>query len=161
MIDLNHLQAVAIGPAFRLLGPRFASAPASALLIAIALQESGLRHRVQINGPAHGLWQFEPIGCEGVLTHPASLAPAKRVCQSIIIDPSPDAVYQAIVYNDVLAAAFARLALWRLPDPLPIQADGPEAAWGQYIECWRPGKPHRERWDENWAIAWSLFDGYE
>lgn len=157
MMDPAHLQIVAIGPAFRLLGPGYSSVPAAALLTAIALQESGLSHRHQVGGPAHGLWQFEPIGCDGVLSHPASKSAARRVCAALLVPALPDDAYRALEHCDVLAAAFARLALWRLPAPLPGADDGPQAAWDQYVDAWRPGKPHRHRWDENWAIAWSLY----
>lgn len=154
MIDPTTALRTAIAPALGLLPPNMRSRPAQAMLIAIALQESGLRHRMQIMGPAHGLWQFEPIGCEGVLTHHTSQTNAERVCRELLITPEADAVYTAIVYHDVLAAAFARLAMWRYPGPLP-GADEIDEGWAQYIECWRPGKPHRERWDENWALAWA------
>jgi hypothetical protein len=153
MIDPRHLHVAAIEPAYALLGPKYRSPSATVMLTAIALQESGLRHRYQIGGPARGLWQFEPIGCEGVLTHPASKDAAQRVCRSLMIAADVGATYHAVAYADVLAAAFARLALWRLPQPLPALDAEPDEWWDQYIECWRPGKPRRERWNENLAIA--------
>jgi hypothetical protein len=157
MIDPRHLHVAAIEPAYALLGPTYRSASATVMLTAIALQESGLRHRYQIGGPAQGLWQFEPIGCQGVLSHPASKEAARRVCRSLMIAADVDKVYQALPYADVLAAVFARLALWRLPQPLPALDANPDQWWDQYIECWRPGKPHRSRWDENLAIALSAY----
>lgn len=144
----------AIRPALELLGPQFRSREAQALLLAIALQESGLRARHQHGGgPAHGLWQFELIGCRGVLEHSATSVAAGRLCRDLLYAPDPLAVYGAIENGDVLAASFARLVLWRLPNPLPELGADPEEGWRQYIECWRPGKPHRERWDDNWTEA--------
>lgn len=154
MIDPITALRTAIIPALGLLPPNMRTRAARAQTLAIALQESGLRHRKQVLGPAHGLWQFEPIGCEGVLTHHASRANAQRVCRELLISPEANAVYEAIVYHDVLAAAFARLAMWRYPGPLPMRHSADDA-WAQYIETWRPGKPHRERWDENYALAWA------
>lgn len=137
---------------------------AEAQLIAIALQESGLRHRAQVGGPAKGLWQFEVGGVRGVLDHPSSWDHAQDWCDSWlypihrderghVLSTSVEQVHREIRDNDLMACVLARLALWRLPDQLSDE-DQPEAGWGQYIEAWRPGKPHRDRWDDNWRTAW-------
>ena len=146
--------STSILPAIALLGPRYTSREAQVMLLANALQESGLRARHQAGaGPAHGLWQFELIGCRGVLEHPASDDAAARICRALLYKPDPLEVYAAIEYADVLAAAFARLALWRLPQPLPALDADPEEGWRQYLQAWGPGKPHRERWNANWFEA--------
>lgn len=128
-----------------LLPDRMQSAAALRMLRAIAMQESRFKHRFQINGPARGYWQFEKIGVIGVITHPATKAHAEAVCAALNYPVNVDVLYEAIAHNDVLAACFARLLLWQHPDPLP---DDTEAAWQYYLRQWRPGKPHRETWDE-------------
>ena len=147
----------AIFPALRLLPDKMDSRPARAMLIAIALQESRIKHRAQIGGPARGYWQFElGGGVRGVLTHPASKPHIRSVLSALDYDPDSDAsnCWTAIEHNDLLAAAFARLLLWTLPSDLPAQ-NAPGAGWTQYIAAWRPGKPHRETWDAFYAQAWS------
>jgi hypothetical protein len=147
------LQAI-IRPALNLLGPRFTGLDAERMLLAIAPQESGLRHRVQVGGPARGLWQFERGGgVAGVLRHPSTQAHANRVCASLLYEPYADIVYDALADNDILAACFARLLLFSDPHSLPTtEAD----AWAVYLRTWRPGKPHPDRWPANWAIARGL-----
>lgn len=141
-------------PALDLLGARFRGAPAERMLIAIALQESGLRHRVQVGGPARGLWQFESGGgVKGVLSHSATRAHANRICASLLYHPDQDVVYDALADNDILAACFARLLLFSDPYAIP---ETEHDAWQCYARTWRPGKPHPDRWGENWRIAKGL-----
>lgn len=154
MIQPKTLIRTAIHPALGLLPPHMSSVPAVAMLVAIALQETDLRHREQVGGPARGLWQFEPIGVEGVLTHHASQANAERICGELLHGLNVHELYSAIRDADVLAACFARLALWRYPDALPHR-DAPDEGWRQYIAIWAPGKPKPEKWQVNWNAAWS------
>lgn len=155
---MQQLRDYAIPAAYTLLPPALASREATALLLAIALQESdGLRARRQYEGgPARGFWQCERGGAvAGVLRHHATRAIIARVCEQLVYPPDVGACYVAIEHNDVLAAAFARCLLWTLPDSLP----GPEqadAAWAQYLEAWRPGQPHPETWGDYYARAWAL-----
>lgn len=142
-----------IAPAMAELGDGLDSPQARVQLLAMALQESGLFERHQVGGPAHGLWQFEAGGgVKGVLTHSASQRRARALCESHGIAPTIAAVFAALEQDDVLAAGFARLLLWTLPMPLPAIGDE-QAAWDQYIEAWRPGKPHRDRWAKVYPLA--------
>jgi hypothetical protein len=119
------------------------------ILTAIAFQESGLVHRAQKPSRiARGFWQFEQIGIDGVEKHPATSKYATEVRLSLSIER--DEVYRAIEYNDVLAAAYARLLLWRHPDPIPTDMD---QAWDYYIALWRPGKAHPARWPRSWMVG--------
>lgn len=128
--------------------------PARAMLLAIGLQESRFVHRRQIRGPARGWWQFETGGVHGVLDHPASRQHAQRVCDALgYADVERGALHAAIEHNDALACAFARLLLWRLPEPLPAAGDADDG-WDQYLTTWRPGKPHRQTWDAFFDGAW-------
>jgi hypothetical protein len=139
--------------AYSLLPQRMESNAASAMLIAIAMQESRMKHRRQIRGPARSYWQFELGGVMGVLRHRASAAHAQEVCDLLNVEASPSAVYTAIEHNDILAACMARLLLFTLPYSLPDEGD-PEGGWNQYIDAWRPGKPHRNTWDAFYKGAW-------
>lgn len=134
-------------------------------LLAIALQESGLKHRRQVtdsgkeDGPAVSFWQFEKGGgCKGVLTHPATknrmqVACLERGLRSI----TPAALWDAMKTDDVLGAIAARLLLYTLPMPLPkASVDG----WDQYIAAWRPGKPHPETWNDHWNTAGKVVRGF-
>ncbi|MGL0786545.1 hypothetical protein ABN182_07700 [Xanthomonas translucens pv. undulosa] len=145
---LSHI----IVPALAELGDGMDSPPARTLLLAIALQESNLAHRHQVGGPAHGLWQFETGGVRGVLTHSASQRRARALCDLHGSAPTVAAVYDALEHDDVLAAGFARLLLWTLPLALPAIGDE-QGAWEQYIDAWRPGQPHRDRWASVYPLA--------
>lgn len=128
---------------------------ASAMLIAIALQESRLTHRKQINGPARGFWQFENGGgVIGVMNHAQTKKIATDVCATLKIPFVQKTIHEAIAWNDALAYCFARLLLYTEPASLPRQ-DQPDEAWRQYMNTWRPGMPHRETWNAFYAQAWS------
>jgi len=147
-----------IAPAFRLLLPsRFDSRDARVMLLAMALQESGLGARKQLGGPAMGLWQFEQGGgVRGVLNHPASRWYVRAVCLLRFVAPTESDLYHALSHDDVLAAAIARLLLWTDPEPLSSE---PRAALACYLRTWRPGAYQRdpegvtERFLRNFEIA--------
>ncbi|MDR3444691.1 MAG: hypothetical protein P4L97_05440 [Dyella sp.] len=143
-----------IDPALHLLPPNLTSDQARVQTLAIFLQESGLKCRVQIGGPAHGLAQFERGGVNGVLNHRASAALAKGLCAVRGVPALCDAVYAALATDDVMAAGFARLLLLTDAAPLPALGD-PMAAWSYYQRNWRPGRPHPEAWPQHYATALS------
>jgi hypothetical protein len=149
------LDRFVIVPTLAMLGPRYESEEARAMLIAIALQESGLRHRRQIRGPARGWWQFETAGVAGVRQHGASEAVAQSVMTICGYDGLDSAALKArIEHNDMLACAFARLLLATLPARLPTRIES-EMGWDQYLTAWRPGHPRAEKWERNYDLAWS------
>lgn len=150
---MSRLIDVFIAPGLSLLDPRMDTPEARAMLIAIGLQESRFQHRHQIGGPANGFWQFERGGIKAVLSHRATQHHVINVCSSLWISPTEDACYKAVAYNDALAAAFARLMLWWLPGRLPKGGEA-QMGWNQYIQAWRPGKPHRGTWDAFFNTAW-------
>lgn len=152
-MTLSEVRERAIAPALAMLPARMRSDAAEVLLLAIGLQESGLVHRHQIGGPAHGLLQFERGGgVRGVMSHPASKDHAARVCIERGVEPTVVAAFDAIEFDDVLAMAFGRLLLWTDPEPLPDVQDA-QGAWDLYLRVWRPGKPHRHTWDQIYARA--------
>ena len=129
-----------------LLPAKMNSRSARILLLAIALQESGLAYRQQIGGPARGLMQFEQGGgVKGVLTHPASQDYAADVCLARNVVAASAQVYAALDQDDVLAVALGRLLLWTDPRPLPAVGDA-LGGWNLYQRVWRPGHPRPEVW---------------
>lgn len=140
---------IIILPTLQLLPEKMRSVEAQAMLLAIGGQESGWQHRRQIQGPARGFYQFEPIGVHGVQDHISTSNLADKLTHRL--NYNEDEVYDAIEHNDILATVFARLLLWTVPKPLPTN---PKEGWNQYLSSWRPGKPHEERWIENWEAAW-------
>lgn len=149
---LSEARQRAIAPALALLPAKMTSPAAEILLLSIGLQESALRHRQQIGGPARGYWMFEQDGVRGVLRCPASRDHALQVCEARGAKPIGAAVHAALEHDDVLAAAFARLLLWTDPAPLPAVGEV-GAAWELYLRTWRPGKPRRGTWDQLYALA--------
>lgn len=150
-----------ISPALDWMGRRFDSPEARVLMLAIALQESEMKHRWQVidkkrpelKGPARGFFQMERGGgVFGVMHHPATSMLALRICAYRAVMFTSNAVWQAIETDDILAAVFARLLLFSDPAPLPAVSDA-QGAWGYYVRTWRPGKPHLEKWPVNHEAA--------
>lgn len=126
-------------------------------MLTIALQESGLKHRRQVTasgeeaGPAASFWQFERTGgCKQLFLHPKTAPPLRLMCDAYNVQPNAQALWEAIRYQDIVAAAAARLLIYSLPDALPTTA---AEGWDQYIEAWRPGRPHKSTWAGHWATA--------
>lgn len=126
-------------------------------VLVIALQESGLRHRRQVvaggteNGPASSFWQFEQGGgCKGVLTHHRTAPIMRELCEAYNVQPTPAGLWEAMRYNDIIAAIAARLLIYTLPAKLPTS---PEPGWAQYMAAWRPGRPHGHTWRDCWETA--------
>jgi hypothetical protein len=149
-----------LSQALDLLPDAMSTPEAVTMLLAIGLQESRLTHRVQISpkapggrGPARGLLQFEKGGgATGVLTHQASRFWMHHACKARNVNPTPTALWLALEVDDVLAFAAGRLLLFTDPKRLPALGDV-QGAWNLYIRCWRPGKPHRHTWDDNYNAA--------
>ena len=144
-----------IEPASKLL-PHMDSPKARILTLAIGFQESRFEHRRQIDGPARGFWQFEQGGgVKGVLTHKASAYDAVKVCYARGVGSSTKDVYERLEHDDILACCFARLLLFTDPRSLPMIGDT-DSAWAYYLHNWRPGKPHRQTWDEMYERGHNL-----
>lgn len=155
MIDLVAKHVVPM--AYAVLPKAMNQLPATALLLAIGWQESRFAHRVQVKGPARGLWQFEQVGgVTGVLSHPQTREHVRSALKALgyRYEPTPQGCYWAIEHNDALAFVFARLLLYTLPWALPVQSMEAEG-WRQYTAAWRPGKPHIETWGESWKRGWA------
>lgn len=164
MIEI--LRTHIIPAAYEVLPEAMASSKATALLVAIAYQESRARERVQISivngrridGPARGFWQFEEKGATlGVLSHPKTSTHARDALVALRYrrDLTVREVWERLEHNDVLAAVFARLLLWTVPGALP-PVDQPTEGWRIYREGWRPGRPHIDSWPDAWREGWAV-----
>lgn len=160
MIDIiaKHV----IPAAMSILPEKMDTIPARVMLIAIALQESKLEHRKQIPvSHARSFWQFEEgrpelkSGLAGVRIHKWTYKYYRDILDALKYQGniSDYHVHRIIEHNDILACAMARLLLYTVPRPLPGLDDFDEA-WEQYIFAWRPGKPHRETWNDNYNEGW-------
>ena len=79
------------------------------------------------------------------------------VCERYGLMPEADRIWNALVYNDSLAFAVARLLLWTDPAALPAVGDA-DAALAYYARNWRPqwwerGMPEPGRWAGSYAEA--------
>ena len=163
------LLKTAIIPALGLLDSKLDTPAARAMLIAIALQETGLKARRQIleagkpwwasrPGAANGLFQFERDGgVRGVLRHPGASAIVLPVLAELLYPPDPYVVHEAIIHNDVLACVLARALLYSVPHTL-VGRDEPGYGWEQYLSAWKPGKPHKETWTAHYRTAWAVVE---
>lgn len=157
MTTLDYLFRRVIPAAADMLPDKMRSPQAAAMLLAIALQESKAKVRVQFNGPARGFWQFETAGVAGVIRHPATRDHLSGALGTLRYKSTlpPALLQRALEDNDVLACVFARLLLWTLPQALPGSTN-PDEGWRQYRDAWRPGKPHPATWNAHYAEAWSI-----
>ena len=138
-------------------GPK-PSDDARRFMLAIAQQESGqnLEARYQGSpstspGPARGFWQFEQGGgVTGVINHKSSAPHCDKLCKALIIQKQPQACWRALEGHDLLATGFARLLIFTYPGALPTTQ---QQGWDQYMNLWRPGKPHQDTWAGNWSRA--------
>lgn len=156
--SLQQILRRAINPALRLLPHEMTSDTARGLLLCIGKQESDFATREQYGGgPAHGYWQFE-LGSEssrggvwGVYLHSASAGPLQYLCMRRRVPFDPEAIYESLLTDDILAAGVARLLIYTDPYALPTEED---EAWTMYADrTWRPGKPRPEDWPTNWDAA--------
>ena len=145
-----------------LLPKKMDTTAARAMLYAIAFQESNFIDRKQILdteepgsirfGPARSFWQFEPVGIRGVLYHHSTKELAAKVAKDLQLN-NEAFIMEAIGWCDALASAYARLNLWKLPDPLPGRWQE-DKGWDQYLRAWAPGKPNLAKWPASFKQGW-------
>lgn len=159
MLRLSNIMDSAIVPALRLLPPAMDSAKARVMLLTTGLQESKFEFRRQLgNGPARSFYQFEKGtqasrgGVWGCYLHPASKNLLAKLCLDRDCAFDPQAIWERIENDDVLASGLARLMLFTNPAKLPEVSDT-EGSWAYYAATWRPGKPHPETWPAYHALA--------
>ena len=148
----------AITAAFNALPTKMAGRQARLMLLAIQLQEDPKMLRRQVKGPARGWAQFEVGGVRGVMSHASTTREAYRISQG----RTAQQVQEAMEFDDVLTACFARLLLWSDPKPLPAIGEVRQA-FDLYLRTWRPGAYHKgtpakqqalwTKWQLNYAKA--------
>lgn len=156
-----------IVPALRLLGPPLATREAAVLLLAIALQESGLelKYRRQVLarrdprtgqttllpvGRALSWWQIEPPTLVDCISRHARTREALAelgTLEEILADPNV-----VLRWSELSGAVVARGIMRLDPRPLPAVGDRP-GGWAFYRGCWRPGKPRPKEWPAAYAAA--------
>ena len=163
MIELlrNNIMPAALS----LLPEKMDSPEARAILVAIALQETALRHRYQVGVPekglregkfGFGLWQFELPQVGLILRHPVVGPLAQNVLATLVYepgDPPHERIHAAMEHNDILQCAFSRLLLWPDAAPLP-KRDDVQGSLATYLRVWKPGRPRPLDWPHNYALAW-------
>jgi hypothetical protein len=155
MSALRYVASVVIPAAFSMLPFKLREPEARAMLLAIGLQESRFKYRRQIGGPARSFWQAERTGgFRGILKHSATDTIARDLLVRMGYGEPDETDFEALEHNDILACCSARLLLWTHPDKLPGPGEA-KRAWGQYIDTWRPGRPHPETWTALYAQAWA------
>lgn len=138
--------STAIQPALSFMAEPYNSEAAERMILAAWVQESGLEHRRQINGPARGFGQFEVAGCA------EALRVNTEIIGRLLLPTNAMDLHRALEFSDIGCAVCSRLILWPIPEPLP--GDHEEAVgWRQYLRAWRPGKPHHDRWNHSWLTA--------
>lgn len=150
-MTLDEITKQGITPALSLLPANMDSPAARVMLLTIGLQESRFEARQQLatkivngrkllveDGPAKSFWQGERGGgmVAGVRTHEDTRKHAAKLYAARNVAPTNAAIWDAIEFDDVLAAGLARLLLWSDPKPLPTSE---ESAWQLYQRTWRPG----------------------
>lgn len=156
-MHISDFHRLSLNPGLSLLPDHMDSINARRLLVATALQESALMYRTQIKGPARGYWQFEAPVIRLLLKHNMTAASLRDACLRLDVLPDQDAIHEAIRYNDVLACALARLNYYWYPKQIPSDIVG---LWQYYIDVWKPGRPHRGRWDNSFREAENYIDEF-
>lgn len=137
----------------------FDSPEARCFLLAVAGQESAWTSRIQVpGGQARGLWQCQQSGAVRGVRNGSAGVTLRSVCAQFCIPSDEATIFEAIAWNDTLAYAVARLALWMDPHPLPAIGDE-DGAWTVYLRVWRPGKPSRARWATVYSQAVTVING--
>lgn len=169
-----HIHQWVISAAFSLLPGQMNSREARAMMLAIGFHESAFQARVQGgsvrnghvvrgDGPARGFFQFERGGGTAeILTSPDTKDIAIPICRMFLYEPTPAVVHPVLADNDVLAAVFCRLLLWRDTRPMPSPIES-EKGYDIYRRNWRPNPDaaarHANAWTENFARAWAIVKG--
>jgi hypothetical protein len=150
---IEYVRSAVLPAALSMLPPHMDSTAARAMLLAIGMQESRFAYRRQMAvGPRSVLAGRDHRRLRGILTT-RRLASSRGALKRMAYGEPDASDFQALEDNDILACIGARLLLWTHPKALP-EGDSNEA-WRHYIDCWRPGKPHRETWDAFYLDAWS------
>lgn len=155
-ISARQLLDTVIRPTLELLREPYTGLRAEVALVVIALQESRLLDRWQIGGgPGRSWWQVEPQTYGAVVQKWAY--GRSKLRELGLIDkrglPIKGAPADILAYSELAACIVARGIMWLDPEPLPAIGDE-EECWEMYARrCWRPGKPIKGTWPDNYRLA--------
>lgn len=122
--------------------------------------------KLQPIGPAAGDYQFEKTGgIRGLINFKSARVQQMltEVCKARKVAMTADALFDAIQFDPVLAAALARLLYYTDAGALP-KAGAEQYAWDVYLRTWRPGayqrdpKGLRAKWAKSYAEAMKAYD---
>jgi hypothetical protein len=122
-LDVEQLRGCVVAPVLKALGAH--SITAENLVLGTAMQESHLRHLLQINGPAMGLWQMEPATHDDIhknfLAYRAGL---RRIVLKFAAGETRPAQAADLVGNLWYAAAMCRVQYLRATEVVVIDGRG-------------------------------------
>lgn len=159
MATIDYVQGSVLPAALRLLPPHLSGDEATAMLLAVGLQEScGLTCRGLVNGgPGErvSFWRLDVDAVQRTLEHRATQMPLAAALATLRYDwnAPPEKLLGVLAHNDVAAACVARCLLFTSPVPLA----GPNVAgagWDAYRAAWRPERPRRSTWNNFFQLAW-------
>lgn len=165
---IDHVQQFVIPAAYSLLPPTWASAKATAYLLAIGLHEGdGFTARKQYHGgPARSFWQWEYQTVKAVMVHPASKAAVDGLIDALCyrlpiatVARQAREIFEAMQHNDTLACGLSRCLLRTVPAPL-VGPEDPGEAFTQYLAGWNPGAYRRGTNEERLTLRASFFHSY-
>ena len=117
------------------------------LMVGSALAESGLKTRVQVGGPARGLWQMEPSTAWDIFKHYLAYRYPRmaklvemwlkfRVSQNLVWDIYGSLTLPCLSFhletNDTFALLMARCHYLRVKEAIPKHVYAQAAYWKQY-----------------------------
>jgi hypothetical protein len=151
--------AAVIRPGLAWIGGPQDSPAAARMLLAIALHESGLEHRVQVGRDgkklphlARGYWQFEPAGVRAAISHPSNEWLRAKLPELGYAGAAAKDLHHAVAHSELLMVLLARGLLW--PDRARLaDAEETERAYRIYDGCWRPGAKRPAAWPGCWSKA--------
>lgn len=125
------------------------SIDAENLICGTGAQESAYgKYRKQINGPALGVYQMEPVTFNDIVNNFLAYKPALRA--KIMRVSGVDKFDSAdLVNNDKLAICFCRLQYYRQSAPIPTDLNAQAAYYKQYYNTPK-GKATVEQYLENY-----------
>lgn len=136
-------------------GPVPADTPSARMMgLVIPGVESNWTDRLQGGGgPAHSFFQFERAGgLARILADPRTSAWTRKICDALCIPFDSLTIFQAMIWNDLLAVALMRMNLFLDRAPLPRFGDE-EGGYQYYLRVWAPGKPDRARWSARFSVT--------
>lgn len=136
-----------IVPAFSNLPSEMDSPEARLLVLATGAQETQYLTRQQDDGPARGLFQMQINDIRDLMNNQMSGNHVWTLCGVLGVTYGSNAMFDALLTDDLFAAAMCRLNYWCIPRPLPAIGDV-VGCYAYYELAQRPGKPSYSRWKQ-------------